>query len=346
MSASLPGTRPPALRGRVRTLLCALALGALAAGCDDGNTPPDGLPFGRVGQVRIEVLSPLGRGDGELRQSVIWGSEGPWQLTEQIYYKSGPTLALGDETVRKSTGDPGTLAVRYANWIGLVNQAGGALELFRPDLPPALVPACSEGSTITVQILDRARPDSVSWTRCGVGSLGTLSSEGAGPGPTAARVVEAARLLRDFTVTLDRRFNEKGYAYTGSLPFRTIARGEHRDPKISLFVPRVIDDAATWSSFWAQYMPNTLLPPVDFNGDLVLVAAVGTRQEVGDSVEVRRILATSFSTQVNLAERRPGDFCTPAPRAHAPFHIVVAPRDQMPRPIIFSFEDVDQVPCG
>lgn len=344
MSVSLPGVRPPGLRGRVRTLLCALAMGAAAAGCDDGNGPGTDLPYGRVGSVRVEVRAPLDTAAvGELRQSVLWSSDGPWLLTEQIYYKGG----LGDETVRKSTDDPGALATRYADWVLRLTQPGGPLELFVPNLPAALVPTCGQlQSRVTLRIYDKMQADSTSWTRCGDGSLASLSSENAGPeSGYAARVVEAVKLLRDATVLLDRRFNEKGYAYTGSLPFKTIERGD--SAKVPLLVPRVIEDQQAWVGFWSEFMSASKpLPVVDFGKEVVLVGAVGTRQEIGDSVEIRRILPIGFATQVNLFERRPGDFCTPAPRVHAPFHIVVAPSLLMPRPVYFSAAGVDQVPCG
>lgn len=337
MSVGTHGPRPSVPPGRrALGLVCAVAASLALGACDDGNGPGE-LPFGRTGRVRIEVSTPLAL-NGRLQQSITWTSDGPWQLTERILYKE----AIGDETVFRSTEDAGTLARRYGNWIALVNEDPG-VRLFLPDLPPGFVPSCpSPQSTVTVQIVDAQRNDSTAWTRCGENSLASLAPEALGLEVAASRVIEAAKLVRNFTVPLDRKLKE-AYAYTGSRPFRTLAKGEKAT--VPLLLPRVIEDASTWAAFWAQYMSGAQ-PAVDFANEIVLVAAVGTRQEAGDSVEVRRILPFDFGTQISLYERRPGDFCTPAPRTHAPFHVVVAPDSLMPRPIFFSVENVDQVPCG
>lgn len=341
MRISTPGTRPPAFRRSALRALPWMALGGvLASGCEDAGPGLDDLPFGRSGRVRVEVSTPLAK-QGELRQVLTWRSGGTWELSERILYKG----QLGDETVRRSSEDSGTLSRRYAIWIQRVNEPT-PVQLFLGDaLPASLKPTCDPlRSSVTIQIVDAQRADSVAWTRCAEGSLATLSSEFAGPEPAAGRVIEAAKLLRDATLPLDRRFVDNGgYAYTGSMPFRTIDRGEQG--AIPLLIPRVIEDGPTWSGFWAQHTGGARpLPAVDFTSEVVIVAAVGNRQEAGDSVEVRRVLPVDFGTQVSLRERRPGDFCTPAPRSHSPFHIVVAPL--VPRPIYFSLEPAELVPCG
>jgi len=86
-------------------------------------------------------------------------------------------------------------------------------------------------------------------------------------------------------------------------------------------------------------------PEVDWTREMVIVAAVGERTEAGDSVEVRRILQTGEGTQVEIVERVPGDFCSPASRRHFPVHVVVAPRTLLD---VLRFSDVatERVPCG
>ena len=324
-------------RGLLRSLkaLCLLLAGAVGTSCADDGTQPDDLRFGQIGRVRVEVSAPLDAGVGELRQILSWGSDGPWESVERISYRG----SLGDETVARSSVDPGVLARSYANWITLVND-DPALKLFLgDDLNPALDPTCGETqSRITVRIVDVQRADSTSWTRCAGGSLGSLTAEGAGPDPTAGRIVQATQLVRDFTVGAN--FVS---AYFGSRPFATLDRGERSNAPMS--VPRVIEDAQTWADFWNEHMgAPSAAPAVNFATELVLVAAVGTRPEAGDSVEVRVVLPVGFGTQVTLWERRSGNFCTPASRAHAPFHVVLAP--QVPRPIFFALGDVDKIPCG
>jgi hypothetical protein len=355
MSSFLPGTRPPTRRARaarrprrsgVRASRWALVGALLAAGCDDGTRPGE-LPLGRTGEVRIIVRTPYIRPGtleeiGALEQAVVWKSNGTWQLTERISYKG----VLGDETVRRSTEDAGALAQRYANWIALVNAPGGPLQIV-DFISPDVVPICGASqSRVSVEIADSRRSTSTRWSRCGDGTLGTLTAEGVGSDTTGAvRVIDAVRQLRHATLDLDREFLRKRYAYEGSLPFRTIERGELT--KAPLLVPRLIEDQATYAAFWAQYMTATPPPIVDFSTDVVLVAAVGARQEAGDSVEIRRVLQIEFGTQIQLWEQRPGNFCTPAPRSHTPFHVAIAPLAVTRRPIFFELEQQpDFVPCG
>ena len=340
------GTRPSPHRRWVGLGVAALLAVVLVSGCDDGNGPEPGTPFGRIGSVRVTIDAPIDTtGTSKLLQSISWNSDGRWTLTEAIYYRD----ALGDATVSHSSEDAGVLAQRYGNWISNVNDSTSGLGLFLQDLPADLVPACDSTqytaiSTVTVVIADAQRGDSIAWTRCGQGTLATLSSEDARPDRDAARVVDAARILRNFTVNAKGDFKP---AYVGSIPFRTILRGDNN----ALLTPRVLDNADSWSSFWKTYVSATMpVSPVDFAHEVVIVAAVGLRQEAGDSVEVRGVLRVAFGTQVNVAEQRLGDFCTPAPRLHAPFHIVAAPFGGSGgafQPIYFAVQDsVDKIPCG
>ncbi len=355
MIDSSQGTRPSDPRGRARRAYAVLlALGLGAVGCD-ATTPEPDLPFARSGSVRVDIIQ-IKPTDGFLQQSILWSSDGRWQFTEGIYYRDG----LGDQTVRRSTEDAGTLAQRYANWIAGVNDSS-AIQLFdRPDLPASAVPVCStlaRQTKVTVTLVDAQRGDSIAWTRCAEGgSLATLSPENAGldlasgkSDVAAPRVIEAARRLRDATLPFDRSFKADGYAYETSHVFRTLDRGELT--KSPLVLPRVITDAAGMATFWNEFMPSSRpLPQVDFANEVVLVAAIGVRQEAGDSVEVRRIQTVDFGTQVSVYESRLGDFCTPAPRTHTPFHIVAAPRDDLTKtPIFFVVANEakpDFVPCG
>ena len=170
----------------------------------------------------------------------------------------------------------------------------------------------------------------------------TLSGAGAGPDPNASRVVQAAALARSFTLDLAENFH---YQYTGSVPFATIQRGVESARPLS--VPRVIETQQNWRLFWEHLTGTQELPPsVNFGADVVLVGAVGSREEAGDSVEIRGVFPVTTGTQVSLWERRPGHFCTPARDTHVPYHIVIAPASGLTRPIFFSDASLDTVPCG
>ena len=119
------------------------------------------------------------------------------------------------------------------------------------------------------------------------------------------------------------------------------------EPMIFVSIPRGHPGTPTgWVDFWQTHKGNSLIPPpeVDWSREMVLVAAVGKRSEAGDSIEIRRVLETGNGAQVTLFERIPGDFCSPASKAHYPVHVIVAPRTG--DPIRFSELVTELVPCG
>lgn len=316
---------------------CALVL--LAAGCsDDGPAGPEGLRFGQIGEVRLELKVPLRFGEGELSQALVWNSAGPYILRESISYQG----VVGDESETRVTDNSERLAGDYATWIAQVNELP-ALTLFTPELDPDLDPTCGIGrSRIVLEIHDAVRGETSRWTRCVAGSLGDLDRTGAGPDPQAARVAQAVELLRDRVFGLQEG-EEFVSTYRGSLPFATVDRGE--DSEAELDESFAITDAGAWSAFWDEHAPEAgPAPEIDFEQDVIVVAAVGVRTEAGEEVEVRRVIPIDQGTLVTLFERVPGNFCSPASQTHVPFHIIRAPR--VPLPVVFSEVTVERVPCG
>ena len=176
MTRSTPSVRPNSGLLRSRTALCLMMAVAAGTSCSDDGTQPDDLRFGQIGRVLIEVSAPLGTGVGELQQTLSWRSDRPWQSAERISYRG----SLGDETVARSTDDPGVLGRSYASWIELVNDDTPVKLFLGADLNPDLDPACDQNqSRVTVRIVAEQRADSTSWTRCAGGSLGSLTAEGA-----------------------------------------------------------------------------------------------------------------------------------------------------------------------
>lgn len=298
------------------------------------------LRFGQVGEVTVALEVPLAfkQGKGVLLQTLTWNSSGVWQIRESISYRTLP----GDENLARSEGDPG----EYAYLISQLNE-DPALKLF-DDLIPVLPGGCLSGETkVSLTIRDQPRNEQSTWIRCSEGTLGSLSTAYAGPDADAVRVIQSAILVRDFTV--GRTFVS---AYSGSVPFGTLDRGE--DSGARLEEPRAFfstmegspNTPEGWVQFWRAHVndPSAKPPVVDWANEVVLVAAVGKKSEAGDSVEVRRVLQTGDGTQVPLFERIPGDFCSPGARDHYPVHIVVAPRTLLP--IRFSDLVTERVPCG
>lgn len=326
-------------------LLAILALGPV--GCDDGNGTSVGtLRFGQIGEIRVGIVAPLvyEDGDGELQQILTWGSSGAWVLREVISYRG----LVGDETIVRNEGDPVAYASAYASLITQLNETDG-IELFiGEDLPQGLPEPCPlDWTRVTFSIWDDFREEEATWTRCAQGTLASIQTSDALPDLAAGRVIQAGILVRDFTLGA-------GFAstYVGSIPFGTLDRGEDSGagltgPQKFLSVPKGNPRAPTgWRTFWQNHTgsPFAQIPEVDWRREMVLVAAVGEREEAGDSVEIRRVLQTGQGTQVNLFERQPGDFCSPAARDHFPFHIIVAPRTL--EPIEFSDAVRERVPCG
>ncbi len=313
-------------------LILGIAVAALAACEGRSPTPPGSLRYGQIGKASVQLTTPITLGLGTLQQDIEWTSAGTWTLREAISYAG----VLGDANERTLSGNPEVSAGFYAQWITQVNETPG-LDLFIPDLNPGLNPSCGPTETrVRLTITDDARGESTSWTRCGIGPLETLTPLGAGPDPAAARVVSAAVLAKTFTVG-DGFLSD----YRGTVPFGTIDRGDNTPA--SLNGPRVITTQVAWDAFWAEHKGGTP-PAVDFNGEIVLIAAIGQRDEAGTTVEVRRVLPVQGGTFIEVFERVPGDFCSPASLRLVPFHIVVTPR--VPTPVRFAETRVERVPCG
>jgi len=159
-----------------------------------------------------------------------------------------------------------------------------------------------------------------------------------GTGGWAGFVIAAAILMRDLTTTQDFRS-----VFEGSVPFATIERGD--DSNASLNSPAVFISPEVWESFWSRHRSPTAIPPeIDFERDQVVLAAQGPRPELGDSIEVRRVLRGDRGSVAVLAERSPGDFCSPAAQTHTPFHLVVTPKTA--QPVDFVVLDGERVPGG
>jgi hypothetical protein len=319
-------------------------LGVLVAalvwtGCgDDGTIDPEALRFGQVGSIEVHLEAPLrgegsSLGAGQLAQTLVWRSGGSWTLHEEVSYRG----VSGDETLQRSRGDPSQFAGAYASLITQLNE-DDRLKLFIDSLRSDVDPPCGPvTSRITFTIRDDARGRDTTWVRCAEGTLGTLTPTGAGPGAAAARLVLATLLVREATV--GERWTS---AYLGTVPFGTLDRGE--DSRTRITSPVTYIDARGFQAFWEEHAPSRPRPAVDFATDMVVVGVVGERKEAGDSVEVRRILRVDLGTMIEVVERVPGDFCSPAARTHVPYHIVVAPRTPIPHR--FSDILVERVSCG
>jgi hypothetical protein len=333
MNRVLRASSPPASIRVAYALILAATIPMLGCG-ESGATAPESLRYGQLGSMAIELSSPVSFETGQLVQRLEWRSDGRWALTEGMRYRD---LTSPDHD--PFTGDAGQItAGHYAQWITQVNDNPG-LTLFDPGLDPNLEPDCRvPASVLKLTLRDEPTQSERVWTRCADGFLFDLTPVGAGPDAAAARVANAATLARDFTIGAGYRS-----AYAGTLPFGTLAQGDV--VRLDYERSRVITTAAGLEQAWSELGGEGEPPSVDFDLETVLIAVVGERIEAGTSLEVRRVLPVAIGTVVELVERIPGDFCSPAERRHYPYHLVVTPR--LAQPIQFSVPiAVERVPCG
>lgn len=328
--------RPPrwSAAGAAAVGLAALVL----AGCEGSETRVPTPLFAQIGELRIDVRLPLDGGGGRLDGTLVWHSDGRWALSERISHRG----IEGDETTTFSRLNPGELAPEYAALIGLLNQEPGIR--LRGAVDESLEPVCDPPrSLIIFTMLDTHRGEFSRWTRCVDGTLFSITPGSAGPDADAARVVTAAQLVRSFTVG-----DARGSVFQGSVPFGSLARSEDSPARPGgprVFVSQSGTPPPEWEAFWAAHADATAPPPVvDWENEMVLLAATGMRTEAGHRIRVRRVLPVGASTRVESVEEVPGDFCSPAARDRWPVHAVVAPRTQ--QPVLFSEPVRVRVPCG
>ncbi len=323
---------------------CAAGVVLIVAACD--MVPPNGpFRFGQRGEISVTIESPLYLGAGLLQQGLSWRSDGAWRVFEEISYRR----TVGEEHLEPNPGVPLEYASQYASLIQKLNDDEGFNLIGFSDLDEVQNPECRSGmSRVTVRMWDEPLREERTWTRCAEGSLANLTTRGSGPDVAASRVIQAAIFVRNNTVG-----PEFISLYAGSLPFATLDRGtetgaELRKPAFFRSPDGGAPDEAPagFGDFWGSHVGDrdVPLPEVDWSREMVLVAAVGVREEVGDSVEIRRVLAIDDGTRVEWVERTPGDFCAPARRTVWPIHIVVVPK--APEPIHFPLPTTEAVPCG
>jgi len=331
--------------------LLLLVFAFFLSGCEDPASPSDNARFGLSGEVRIEVRTPIGgrfnpitgltSPVGFQTESLVWRSTGPWVLAERVSYRG----LAGSETVHRGLFNPGELAAEYAVFNRELHEST-EMGLFGGDVPQ-IEPVCSPtgvlSSQVTITIYDAPRDRTERWVRCARGTLFTLLSSLGGPDIAAGRVVSAIRRARSFTLG-----DDQVSTYETTVPYGTLAQGERSrtlpDGPIA-FVSSTGSAPPDFLAFWeAHAEPGDFLPSVDWGNEVVFFAAVGERDEAGGSVQIRRILTLPGLTRVEISERVPGDFCTPAAKVTFPYHLVVVPT--VATPVEFFFPPTERVPCG
>jgi len=337
-------------------LSCVLALLLLPTACGDDPLDPADYLFGQIGEVQVEVRSPLGFPvglpgvtQGALYETLRWQSNGGWTLAERVTYDG----VVGSETVRRSRLNPGELTQEYASLIRQLTESSPIqlLGAVPEDLSPncGAAPFTQLATQVTVSIHDDLRGEVAQWTRCSRGILlapnpaDGIAPNVAAPGVQAARVIAAAQLVRSSTLG-----DASASTHAGTIPFATLDQGENSPglPEGSrVFRSTQSGPPAAFAEFWLEHAgAGTPLPDVNWPQEMVVLAAVGVRAEAGDVVQVRRVVNAGAALRIEIVERIPGDFCSPAARTIHPFHLVVLPTS--PLPPEFAAPQVERVPCG
>ncbi len=107
----------------------------------------------------------------------------------------------------------------------------------------------------------------------------------------------------------------------------------------------VIGDAATWASVWSQITAVDLTPPaapaIDFDGQLILVAAMGMRPSGGFQITINDVRLVGEFVRISVTEKSPGDGCLVTGAVTDPIDVVAVPRFDGPPTFIEHTSTVD-----
>jgi hypothetical protein len=131
-------------------------------------------------------------------------------------------------------------------------------------------------------------------------------------------------------------------APTGTLPVRNEVGGERLQTRavfpqtvyysgIGQASRGVVRSEGEWQALWAQVVrgrqPTPATPAVDFSREMVIVAAMGTRNTGGYAITVDSVTATPGALHVFVTERSPGGSCGTTQALTAPVDAVALSSD-------------------
>lgn len=96
----------------------------------------------------------------------------------------------------------------------------------------------------------------------------------------------------------------------------------------------VVRDAQAWSALWAQivanHSPTPPVPSIDFSREMLIVAAMGTRNTGGYSIKVESVSGSSTELVATVTATSPGRSCMTTQAFTAPVDIMRVPRSELP----------------
>lgn len=97
------------------------------------------------------------------------------------------------------------------------------------------------------------------------------------------------------------------------------------------FVVRTADEwTVLWNRIVANHGPTPPVPAIDFEKEMLLVAAMGTRNTGGYSIQIEAVDKDSSAITASVRSRSPGNNCITTQALTAPVDIVRIPRSDLP----------------
>lgn len=94
---------------------------------------------------------------------------------------------------------------------------------------------------------------------------------------------------------------------------------------VRLVVRTTTDWSAAWDKIVGSVMPKPPLPEIDFEHEMVIVAAMGTRSSGGYSIEVPSVYESQSRLYARVRQTSPGSTCGVTAALTAPVAAVVVP---------------------
>ena len=133
----------------------------------------------------------------------------------------------------------------------------------------------------------------------------------------------------------------------GAVPFVTV----HKEQSTGIKTRRaeIISRADLWAQAWEEIVsnrsPKPPVPVVDFERNIVILAALGETGDACKSVAIENVERRSGELQVSIKETRPPMSCVCPPVTVQPVHVVSVPRAATGAQ--FSFRSVTEGnPCN
>lgn len=102
------------------------------------------------------------------------------------------------------------------------------------------------------------------------------------------------------------------------------------DAQARLVVTSQAEWEATWRHVWHGHSPVPATPAVDFEREVVLVAAMGSRSSGGYHIQLQQAAAQSNRVVVRVIETSPGSRCFTTAALTEPVDVVRLPRTSLP----------------